>query len=67
MSNGTPITITATTITRPSKPIPRGQRGYYDIMETAVRELLIGKQLFTAAEIRRQIEVHRFAHSDARR
>lgn len=31
--------------------------GYYDIMETAVRELLIDKQLFTAAEIRRQIEV----------
>jgi nitrile hydratase alpha subunit len=31
--------------------------GYYDIMETSVRELLIGKQLFTAAEIRRQIEV----------
>ena len=30
---------------------------YYDIMETAVRELLIDKQLFTAAEIRRQIEV----------
>ncbi len=30
---------------------------YYDIMETAVRELLIAKQLFAAAEIRRQIEV----------
>lgn len=36
---------------------PSGQLGYYDIMETAVRELLIDKKLFTAAEIRRQIEV----------
>jgi nitrile hydratase alpha subunit len=31
--------------------------GYYDIMETAVRELLIAKGLFRADEIRRQIEV----------
>lgn len=31
--------------------------GYYDIMETAVRELLIEKRLFGADEIRRQIEV----------
>jgi nitrile hydratase alpha subunit len=31
--------------------------GYYDIMETAVRELLIAKGLFSADEIRRQIEV----------
>lgn len=31
--------------------------GYYDIMETAVRELLIEKQLISAEEIRRQIEV----------
>jgi nitrile hydratase alpha subunit len=31
--------------------------GYYEIMETAVRELLMERQLFTAAEIRRQIEV----------
>jgi len=31
--------------------------GYYDIMETALRELLIEKQLFGAEEIRRQIEV----------
>jgi len=30
---------------------------YYDVMETAIRELLIDKKLFTAAEIRRQIEV----------
>lgn len=35
-----------------SKPL-----SYYDVMETAVRELLIDKKLFTAAEIRRQIEV----------
>lgn len=31
--------------------------GYYDIMETAVRELLIERGLITAADIRRQIEV----------
>jgi nitrile hydratase alpha subunit len=31
--------------------------GYYDIMESAVRELLIAKGLFSAEEIRRQIEV----------
>lgn len=30
---------------------------YYEIMEIAVRELLIERQLFSAAEIRRQIEV----------
>jgi nitrile hydratase alpha subunit len=35
-----------------SKPL-----SYYDVMETAVRELLIDKKLFAAAEIRRQIEV----------
>ena len=33
------------------------QPGYYDIMETALRELLIEKKLFGADEIRRQIEV----------
>ena len=31
--------------------------GYYDIMETAVRELLIERRLFGPDEIRRQIEV----------
>lgn len=31
--------------------------GYYEIMETAVRELLIEKQLIGPGEIRRQIEV----------
>lgn len=31
--------------------------GYYEIMETAVRELLVEKQLIGAGEIRRQIEV----------
>jgi nitrile hydratase alpha subunit len=31
--------------------------GYYDIMETAVRELLIAKGFFNANEIRRQLEV----------
>jgi nitrile hydratase alpha subunit len=35
-----------------SKPL-----SYYDVMETAVRELLIDKKLFAASEIRRQIEV----------
>lgn len=34
-----------------------GRPGYYDIMETAVRELLIERHLFGADEIRRQIEV----------
>jgi len=34
-----------------------GRPGYYDIMETAVRELLIERHLFSADEIRRQIEV----------
>ena len=34
-----------------------GRPGYYDIMETAMRELLIDRQLFGADEIRRQIEV----------
>jgi nitrile hydratase alpha subunit len=31
--------------------------GYYDMLESAVQELLIDKQLITAQEIRRQIEV----------
>jgi len=31
--------------------------GYYEIMEIAVRELLVEKKLITAGEIRRQIEV----------
>src|SRR5271156_1345564 len=31
--------------------------GYYEIMETAVRELLIEKKLIEPGEIRRQIEV----------
>ena len=37
--------------------IHEAQPGYHDIMETAVRELLIEKQLFGPEEIRRQIEV----------
>ncbi len=42
----------------PHAEIGRDDRlGYYDIMETALRELLIEKQLFSAGEIRRQIEV----------
>ena len=31
--------------------------GFYDVMETAIRELLIERRLFGADEIRRQIEV----------
>ena len=38
-------------ISEPERP------GYYDIMEMAVRELLIDKKLIGADEIRRQIEV----------
>ncbi len=34
-----------------------GHLGYYAVMEAAVRELLIDKQLVKASEIRRQIEV----------
>src|SRR5437773_5428105 len=34
-----------------------GRPGYYEIMETAVRELLIERQLIGRDEIRRQIEV----------
>jgi nitrile hydratase len=34
-----------------------GRPGYYDMMETAVRELLIERQLIGPDEIRRQIEV----------
>ena len=34
-----------------------GMPGYYEIMETAVRELLLEKQLFSADEIRRMLEV----------
>jgi nitrile hydratase len=40
----------------PHSPEDAGM-GYYDIMETAVRELLIAKGLFRADDIRRQIEV----------
>ena len=42
----------------PHAEISHSERpGYYDMMETAVRELLIEKRLFGADEIRRQIEV----------
>ena len=34
-----------------------GRPGYYDMLETTVRELLIEKKYFSAGEIRRQIEV----------
>ena len=41
----------------PHAEISEGRPGYYDIMETAVRELLIEKKLIRADEIRRQLEV----------
>ena len=42
----------------PHAEIGQSERpGYYDVMETALRELLIEKRLFGADEIRRQIEV----------
>jgi nitrile hydratase len=42
----------------PHAEIGQSERpGYYDMMETAVRELLIEKGLLGAGEIRRQIEV----------
>src|SRR6185437_4408503 len=42
----------------PHAEISQSERpGFYDIMETAVRELLIGKKLFGADEIRHQIEL----------
>jgi len=37
--------------------VPDGAPGYYEIMETAMRELLAEKGLIQPAEIRRQIEV----------
>ena len=42
----------------PHAPITADEKpGYYDVMETAVRELLVERKLFGADEIRRQIEV----------
>ena len=41
----------------PHAAISDGKPGYYDIMETAVRELLVEKKLIGPDEIRRQIEV----------
>jgi len=40
-------------------PIQAGDKppGYYEIMETAIRELLVEKGLIKAGEIRRQVEV----------
>jgi len=42
----------------PHAEISQSERpGYYDIMETAIRELLVERKLIGADEIRRQIEV----------
>lgn len=38
-------------------PVPDGPPGYYEVMETATRELLVEKGLIKPSEIRRQIEV----------
>ncbi len=43
--------------THPHAEISDPPPGYYDIMETAVRELLVEKKLIGPDEIRRQIEV----------
>jgi nitrile hydratase alpha subunit len=40
-----------------AEPHRTASAGYYEVMETAVRELLIEKKLIGADEIRRQIEV----------
>lgn len=47
------------THTHDHTPIVAGEEapGYYEIMETALRELLVEKQVITAAEIRRHLEV----------
>ena len=36
---------------------PEGTPGYYEVMETAMRELLVEKGIIRATEIRRQLEV----------
>ncbi len=36
---------------------PEGAPSYYEVMETAIRELLVEKEFIQAAEIRRQLEV----------
>ena len=41
----------------PHAPIGADFAGYYEVLETAVRELLVAKGLISAGEIRRQIEV----------
>jgi nitrile hydratase alpha subunit len=41
----------------PHAEISDNRPGYYDVMETAVRELLVEKKLIGADEIRRQLEV----------
>jgi hypothetical protein len=40
-----------------TESIPSAGFSYYEIMETAVRELLVERKLIAAGEIRRQIEV----------
>ena len=37
--------------------VPEGAPSYYEVMETALRELLVEKGILQAAEIRRQLEV----------
>src|SRR5271157_4294176 len=40
-----------------AEPAPPARPGYYEVMETAIRELLIERKLIGPDEIRRQIEV----------
>ena len=40
---------------------------YYEIMETAVRELLVEKRLISAGEIRTHARGHGFSHARTRR
>jgi nitrile hydratase alpha subunit len=58
MQPTTPVTRSEHAHDHPHEEVSSGKPpGYYEIMETAVRELLIEKQLLRAREITRQIEV----------
>jgi len=41
----------------PAPEVPEQKPGYYEIMETAVRELLVEKKVISAGEIRQMLEV----------
>ena len=44
-----------------------GPPGYYEVMETSIRELLVERGLIQPGEIRRQIEVYRLKDARPRR